>query len=91
MELRYEIELLRAERDDLLDEITGYQVDGGYQKGYEHGMAAAEQFKAEADRLRAAIEAHRDANGSYQTCRVPRCEAGCGHDRLLYAALGEPE
>lgn len=50
---RADVDLLRAEFDRLNLDLQGYQGDGAYEKGWEHGAATAAKFRAEADRLRA--------------------------------------
>jgi hypothetical protein len=58
---------VRAERDDLADEVMRHQAGESYAVGYEYGVATAAKFKAQRDDLAArlsaltdAIEAHRD-------------------------------
>jgi hypothetical protein len=47
------LERLAAEVDSLNHEIMGYQVDGGYDKGHEHGALVAVKYRDEAKRLAA--------------------------------------
>jgi hypothetical protein len=52
---------LRAEVERLADDLQGYQGDGAYEKGWEHGANAAQQkiekLRAERDQLQARIDA----------------------------------
>ena len=51
------LQAAHAERDALMEEIQGYQGDGAYEKGWEHGAATAAKLKAERDERQARLDA----------------------------------
>lgn len=78
-----------AERDALMEEIQGYQGDGAYEKGWEHGSATAAKFRAERDerqaRLDKALALHREFK-IYEPCGHDHDDGEAGTD--FFAEVG---